>query len=229
MNRRSRTARFTLVELLVVIAIISILAGLLLPALGRARQAARRAACLSNVKQMNLGAIMYADQNDDALPGGWAGGRTYSTGGAWTAGDSDVYAWWASTHCDNWIYQVWDLGLDKNVFACPSKALVDSGTGDVNFRNPEYQVGYATPARFWVMAQTAAKRPTEQVMVLDSNIQQSYYKCVPSPGWSAGTVTFSDTLHAGGWNLGFIDGHAASENFVNLSNTDFTMFSNNDL
>jgi prepilin-type N-terminal cleavage/methylation domain-containing protein len=67
-DEKHRIRAFTLVELLVVIAIIAILAALLLPVLGKAKERAQTAGCLNNMKQLQLCYQMYMDDNNDYLP-----------------------------------------------------------------------------------------------------------------------------------------------------------------
>lgn len=100
-THRSRRA-FTLIELLVVIAIIAILAAILFPVFAQAREKARGAACLSNMKQIGTATMMYAQDNDEYLPYGYA----YT----WP-GQKDLY-WW----------QDLDRPYVKNeaVYTCPS-------------------------------------------------------------------------------------------------------------
>ena len=64
---------FTLIELLVVVGIIAVLAALLLPALGRSREVARRTACMNQIRQTVMALGMYTDENNNVVPPGWNG------------------------------------------------------------------------------------------------------------------------------------------------------------
>jgi prepilin-type N-terminal cleavage/methylation domain-containing protein len=70
---RQPKAAFTLIELLTVIAIIGILAAILIPVVGRVRESARAAACLSNLRQLHLAVMLAAEDNGDRFPLGAAG------------------------------------------------------------------------------------------------------------------------------------------------------------
>src|SRR6267143_3125457 len=66
-SRRQRQRAFTLIELLVMMAVLALLAALLLPALSNAKEKGRRAACLSNLRQVALAARVFMDENDGGL------------------------------------------------------------------------------------------------------------------------------------------------------------------
>jgi len=85
---RPGAGAFTLIELLVVIAIIAILAGMLLPALARAKESGKRISCVNNLRQMGLSVQMFTDDNDGLQPVRTINGVP---GGSWTTQLKDYY------------------------------------------------------------------------------------------------------------------------------------------
>ncbi|MCU0918358.1 MAG: type II secretion system GspH family protein, partial [Planctomycetes bacterium] len=127
---------FTLIELLVVIAIIAILMAVLMPSLQRAREQGKRAACLSNLKQLQLAWIAYADDNDDKIVNGEAEYGTAGTTSIPTSGRHRDEKWWVGTDCHSGYMSGEKLPEAQQLSAIRTGALYPFVPADKAYRCP---------------------------------------------------------------------------------------------
>jgi prepilin-type N-terminal cleavage/methylation domain-containing protein/prepilin-type processing-associated H-X9-DG protein len=227
-ERRPDGQGFTLIELLVVIAIIAILAGMLLPALAKAKAKAQGIICMANTKQMALGWIMYADEQGGVLPGNH-GGATTSTNTDWCAG-------WLTLAADNpdntntLLLVNAQLGpyiaRSAGIFKCPAdKSTVRNGgvtrsrvrslsmNGYLGANSGPYTTGYW---QFLKLSDISNPSPSKCWVFLDEredSINDGYFAVdmrgfdpVNPNAWTL--VDMPASYHNGAGGFSFADGHS---------------------
>jgi prepilin-type N-terminal cleavage/methylation domain-containing protein/prepilin-type processing-associated H-X9-DG protein len=180
---------FTLIELLVVIAIIAILAAILFPVFAKAREKARQASCLSNVKQLSLGFMQYVQDYDEVMPqAGAYENVTWPNGG--TGGNF-------------WPCRIYPYVKNIQVYNCPSATMMWDGKPPT--ATTPLNTGYNQTIQSVAIGTIVL--PSQTAMIGDTEgpagytFMQSYYGGPSSPRYLAGR-------HNEGANIGFCDGHA---------------------
>lgn len=236
-----RRAAFTLIELLVVIAIIAILAAILFPVFAQARAKARQAACLSNLKQIGTGIMMYAQDYDEILPGNTnLNGAGEPTDARWpapatsahSAGLSEPFGWNQPYNpASAGTFRIWARDIQpyiKNlqVFRCPETKLRSSepGTTDPNCSTCEIRGANAATAgngnvllNGIAASKSLAAITTPADIIFAHEVRNWNRVAQEKPrGIRVGSEVqytnfaheYYDSLHGGGANLLFCDGHA---------------------
>ena len=181
---------FTLVELLVVIAVIAILAALLLPAVARAKEHARRTACRSNLGQINLAFHAYADDHRDALP-------ILPDPNPYPNGVGAYYKQLVKGH----------LGLDgpasptEKVFVCPSdrEVFMQLQHAFTSYTFNGYELDGSSIPRITGQPLSGISNPTKAVLVAE---QPAFFGGAWHP-YKANTYADARTV------VSFVDGHVA--------------------
>jgi len=235
--RRSATAElhraaFTLIELLVVIAIIAILAGLLLPALARAKAKGQSVACLNNVRQLSLGWFLYAHDQEDRLAPNiaeYTGGMYRNRSGSWVLGNAQLDV--ALTNLTQGV--LWPYTVAAGVYRCPGDRSVAKAPGQRVLRIRSYSLngGFNSLGDGWVNDQQAAwpylfaRKYSQLVTPAPSRVftfvdveEQSIDAGDFSLWWTAVSAPpiwchQPADRHSRGANLGYADGHAAYQHW----------------
>lgn len=194
--RRTGTRRgFTLIELLVVIAIIAILAAILFPVFARARAKARSAACQSNLKQIGLAIMMYAQDTDEMLPI-WGYGNTGSPDNGPAQG---FYAW---------DTVVMPYMKNQQILCCPDNPYgrqfrgyaITRYTADAYGDNRALAMDYVPkPADVVLLFDKGGKAPG----LCGDAAAEAFFQSTASTG----TGLKTDMFHNGGKNFVYLDGH----------------------
>ena len=210
-GRRPVRSAFTLIELLVVIAIIAILASMLLPSLGKARDTAKRAVCLSNEKQLGLIAAGWMDDHNGYLlamsvPASYP--APYSPG-VYGAGYSWIATLWMNGYYGNVKAAPTPAGT---IFSCPAwtpgSTLVCENANDWRWNDPHYGYNYGwlgqgSSSYYYNFHSLAmVEQPSETVAFADSN-----YGSYIAPNWAGGQPKFRHGSN--GTNVLWVDGHAS--------------------
>ncbi len=200
-----RRRGFTLIELLVVIAIIAILAAILFPVFARAREKARQTSCLSNLKQIGLGSMMYLADSDDILFGHIQGTRA-------------TFYPPVLPYLD-WMQQIYPYVKNQQLYTCPSEPTYSWTANPADGMSHDATLGYGL--NYWmtfyyyynnaVMAKI--QKPAETIWFTDCNyyvVYPSYYLATypDNPTYGQNGSARLQLRHNGGVNVAFMDGHA---------------------
>jgi prepilin-type N-terminal cleavage/methylation domain-containing protein/prepilin-type processing-associated H-X9-DG protein len=216
-----RPAGFTLIELLVVIAIIAILAGMLLPALGKAKQKAHGTQCLNGLKQLQLAINMYADDHDDRIVSNnnAAGASTSAEPNAWIQGNVQL----GGPNYTNEIRngKLFSYHNTEKIYVCPgTRAKTVAGTvGTPHHRSYAMSVGInCTVVAQSVKRMAEVQKASDVIVFLEENpvsIDNGAAGIRPLSALQGGQWTAWNPpagRHNNGAAISFTDGHV--ENWV---------------